>query len=170
MMMGVAFVLERSGIVVDRQTVADQDAAEVFSENVAQELTSAALSNDIEGSSWVVKTHSHQPGPATHQLVSSLCSAGAWRSSVARASYWGFTLAASRSRAWERPPELSCRPKQSRRTAQALRMESPLALLRSAATARARGPSCTPAAPMASDICKGCVERRLCPHWTQVAW
>jgi hypothetical protein len=42
-------VLERSGIVVDRQTVADQDAAEVFSENVAQELTSAALSNDIEG-------------------------------------------------------------------------------------------------------------------------
>ena len=48
-MMGVAFVLERSGVVVDRQTVADQDAAEVFSENVAQELTSAALSNDIEG-------------------------------------------------------------------------------------------------------------------------
>jgi hypothetical protein len=29
MMMGVAFVLERSGVVVDRQTVADQDAAEV---------------------------------------------------------------------------------------------------------------------------------------------
>ena len=37
-MMGVAFVLERSGVVVDRQTVADQDAAAVFSENVAQEL------------------------------------------------------------------------------------------------------------------------------------
>ena len=34
MMMGVAFVLERSGIIVDSQTVADQDAAEVFSENV----------------------------------------------------------------------------------------------------------------------------------------
>src|ERR1700758_3218491 len=49
MMMGVAFVLERSGIIVDGQTVPDQDAAEVFSENVVQELTSAALSNDIEG-------------------------------------------------------------------------------------------------------------------------
>src|ERR1700686_3785653 len=49
MMMGVAFVLERSGVVVDSQTVADQDTTEVFSENVAQELTSAALSNDIEG-------------------------------------------------------------------------------------------------------------------------
>src|ERR1700688_2873973 len=49
MMMGVAFVLERSGVVVDSQTVADQDAAEVFSENVAQEVTSAALSNDIKG-------------------------------------------------------------------------------------------------------------------------
>src|SRR6202163_2477000 len=49
MMMGVAFLLERSGVVVDSQTVADQDTTEVFSENVAQELTSAALSNDIEG-------------------------------------------------------------------------------------------------------------------------
>src|ERR1700676_3735553 len=49
MMMGVAFLLERSGVVVDSQTVADQDAAEVFPENVSQELTSAALSNDIEG-------------------------------------------------------------------------------------------------------------------------
>src|ERR1700746_499271 len=49
MMMGVAFVLERSGVVVDSQTVANQDAAEVFSENVVQERTSAALSNDIEG-------------------------------------------------------------------------------------------------------------------------
>jgi|HubBroStandDraft_6_1064221.scaffolds.fasta_scaffold136517_1 hypothetical protein len=32
------------GAVVDRQPVADQDTAEVFSENVAQEVTSAALS------------------------------------------------------------------------------------------------------------------------------
>jgi hypothetical protein len=44
MMMGVAFLLEPGGAVVDRQTVADQDTAEVFSENVAQEVTSAALS------------------------------------------------------------------------------------------------------------------------------
>ena len=49
MMMGVAFLLEPGGAVVDRQTVADQDAAEVFSENLAQEVTSAALSNDIKG-------------------------------------------------------------------------------------------------------------------------
>ena len=49
MMMGVAFLLDRSGVVVDSQPVADQDTTEVFSENVAQELTSAALSNDIEG-------------------------------------------------------------------------------------------------------------------------
>ena len=49
MMMGVAFLLERGGVVVDRQTVADQDAAEVFSQNVVEEVTSAALSNDIEG-------------------------------------------------------------------------------------------------------------------------
>ena len=48
-MMGVAFLLERSGVVVNSQTVADQDAAEVFSENVAKQVTSAALSNDIEG-------------------------------------------------------------------------------------------------------------------------
>jgi len=84
--------------------------------------------------------------------------------------YWGFTLVASRWRAWERPPGLNCRPKQSCKTAQVLRMGSPLALLRSAARARARGPSWTPAAPIANDICKGCVERRLRPHWTQVAW
>lgn len=49
MMMGVAFVLERSGVVIGCQTVADQDAAEVFSENVVKQVTSAALSNDIEG-------------------------------------------------------------------------------------------------------------------------
>src|SRR5215471_3683758 len=48
-MMGVAFLLERSGVVVDSQTVADEDPAEVFSENVAQQFTSAALSDDIEG-------------------------------------------------------------------------------------------------------------------------
>ena len=35
MMMGVAFLLERSGAVVNSQTVADEDPAEVFSENVA---------------------------------------------------------------------------------------------------------------------------------------
>src|ERR1700686_5317190 len=49
MMMGVAFVLERSGVVIGCQTVADQDAAEVFSENVVKQVTSTALSNDIEG-------------------------------------------------------------------------------------------------------------------------
>jgi hypothetical protein len=49
MMMGVAFVLERSGVVIGCQTVADQDAAEVFSENVVKQVTSAALSSDIEG-------------------------------------------------------------------------------------------------------------------------
>jgi hypothetical protein len=49
MMMGVAFLLERSGVIVNSQTVADQDAAEVFSENVAQKVTSAALGNDIAG-------------------------------------------------------------------------------------------------------------------------
>ena len=49
MMMGVAFLLEPGGAVVNSQTVADQDAAEVLSENVAQEVTSAALSDDLEG-------------------------------------------------------------------------------------------------------------------------
>ena len=49
MMMGVAFLFGAWWRRVDRQTVADQHAAEVFSENVAQELTSAALSNDIKG-------------------------------------------------------------------------------------------------------------------------
>jgi hypothetical protein len=49
MMMGVAFVLERRGVVIGSQTVADQDAAEVLSENVVQQVTSAALSNDVEG-------------------------------------------------------------------------------------------------------------------------
>ena len=47
--MGVAFLLDRSGLIVDRQTVGDQDAAEVFSQNVVEEVTAAALSNDIEG-------------------------------------------------------------------------------------------------------------------------
>ena len=61
MMMGVAFLLEPGGAVVDRQTVADQDAAEVFSENVAQEVTSAALSNDIEGE----QLGSENPQPPT---------------------------------------------------------------------------------------------------------
>jgi hypothetical protein len=41
--------LERSGVVVNSQTVADQDAAEIFSENVVEQITSTALSNDIEG-------------------------------------------------------------------------------------------------------------------------
>jgi hypothetical protein len=49
MMMGVAFLLERRGVVIDRQTVADQDAAEVFAQNFVEEVTSAALRNDIEG-------------------------------------------------------------------------------------------------------------------------
>src|SRR6202011_5531932 len=40
MMMGVAFLLERSGVVVNSQTVADQDAAEIFSENVVEQITS----------------------------------------------------------------------------------------------------------------------------------
>ena len=35
MMMGVAFLLERGGVVVDSQAVTDEDAAKVFSENVA---------------------------------------------------------------------------------------------------------------------------------------
>ena len=48
-MMGVAFLLEPGGAIIIRQTVADQDTAEVFSEYVAQEVTSAALSNDIKG-------------------------------------------------------------------------------------------------------------------------
>src|SRR5277367_6777739 len=48
MMMGVAFLLECRGVVIDRQAVADQDAAEVFSQNVVEEVTAAALSNDIE--------------------------------------------------------------------------------------------------------------------------
>ena len=49
MLMGVAFLLDRSGVIVDRQTVGDQDAAEVFSQNVVEEVRAAALSNDIEG-------------------------------------------------------------------------------------------------------------------------
>jgi hypothetical protein len=49
MVMGVAFVLDCSSVVVNSQTVADQDAAEVFSENVLEQVTSTALSNDIEG-------------------------------------------------------------------------------------------------------------------------
>src|ERR1700746_492625 len=49
MMMGVAFLLERRGVVVDSQTVANQDAAEVFSDNLLQQFTAAALNNDIEG-------------------------------------------------------------------------------------------------------------------------
>ncbi len=42
-MMGVAFLLDRSGLIVDRQTVGDQDAAEVFSQNVVEEVRAAAL-------------------------------------------------------------------------------------------------------------------------------
>src|SRR5580692_13195370 len=49
MLMGVAFLLDRSGVIVDRQTVGDQDAAKVFSQDVVEEVTAAALSNDIEG-------------------------------------------------------------------------------------------------------------------------
>jgi hypothetical protein len=49
MMMGVAFLLERRGAVIDRQTVADQEVAEVSSQNVVAEVTSAALSNDKQG-------------------------------------------------------------------------------------------------------------------------
>ena len=48
-MMGVAFLLERRGVVVDSQTVADEDAAEVFSDNLLQQFTSATLNNDVEG-------------------------------------------------------------------------------------------------------------------------
>jgi hypothetical protein len=59
----------------------------------------------------------------------------------------------------ESPPALNCRLKQSRKIMQVFRIETPLALLRSAAKARARGPSWTPAAPVASDICSGWLER-----------
>ena len=49
MMMGVAFLLDRSALVVDGQTVADQHAAEIFSQNLVEQIPSTALSNDIEG-------------------------------------------------------------------------------------------------------------------------
>ena len=161
MMTGVAFLLERSGVVVDSQTVADEDAAEVFSEDLLQQLTCAALNDDIEGQQLGSKNP--QPPARTGDPPAGLITMK--RRCLAQfcdqASYWGLTLTASRSRAWERPPGLSCRPKQSRKTPQVLRMESPLALLRSAARARARGPRCTPAAPLATDICKGCLDRTL---------
>src|SRR5258708_33233750 len=45
------------------------------------------------------------------------------------ASYWDFTLAASRSRAWESPPGLKRRLKPSRKMAQVFRMDRPLAYM-----------------------------------------
>ena len=72
MMMGVAFVLERSGAVIGSQTVADQDAAEVFSQNVVEEVTSAALSNDIESEQLGSENPQSPARAGDPQLVSSL--------------------------------------------------------------------------------------------------
>src|ERR1700730_5420557 len=85
MMMSVAFLLERSGVVVDSQTVADQHTAEVYSENVTQKVTSAALSNDIEGEAQ--GSENPQPPARTgdppaslitmkHRCVAQFCSEG----------------------------------------------------------------------------------------------
>jgi hypothetical protein len=72
MMMGVAFLLERRGVVIDRQTVADQDADEVFSQNVVEEVTSAALSNDIESEQLGSENPQSPARAGDPQLVSSL--------------------------------------------------------------------------------------------------
>ena len=72
MMMGVAFLLERRGVVIDRQTVADQDADEVFSQNVVEEVTSAALSNDIESEQLGSENPQSPARTGDPQLVSSL--------------------------------------------------------------------------------------------------
>jgi hypothetical protein len=51
MVMGVAFLLDRSGVVIDRQTFADQDAGEVFSQNIVKEVTPAPVRSRVVGDS-----------------------------------------------------------------------------------------------------------------------
>ncbi len=65
MMMGVAFLLELGGVDIGRQTVADQDAAEVFSQNLVEHNKPATVRHDIEGEQLGGENHSHQRGPAT---------------------------------------------------------------------------------------------------------
>ena len=48
-MMGVAFVLKGRDPVVDRETVADENAGEPGAEDFVDDVTAAALANDIEG-------------------------------------------------------------------------------------------------------------------------
>src|SRR5271165_2465686 len=160
-MMGVAFLLERRGVVIDRQTVADQAAAEVFSQSIVEEVTSAALSNDIEGE----QLGSENPQPQTRAgdppagliAMKRRCLAQFPREGVVLGFYFG-------SQPIHGLREAARAELQAETIAQngaGFAHGKSLALLRSAARARARGPRCTPAAPMASDICKGCSESTL---------
>jgi hypothetical protein len=144
-----------------RDLVAKRHAAEVCAQQFGNDATSTALSNYIKGAAWINKNpqppaRSADP-PAGLVTINHRCLAQFFGDGVVL----GLDFGASRSSAWESLPALNCRLKQSPKMAQVFRMESPLALFRSAAKARARGPSWTPAAPVANDICKGWLERTL---------
>src|SRR5580700_10471624 len=79
MMMGVAFVLERRGVVIGSQTVADQDAAEVFSENetgknLGVHAATAWIGDDSEGDHRVYLPSS--PLSSAQRAWSNICAPG----------------------------------------------------------------------------------------------
>ena len=61
MMMGVALVLERCGVVVSSQTITDQHAAKVGAEHCSHDTASAALINQIKGAMCI----NENPQPPT---------------------------------------------------------------------------------------------------------
>src|SRR6516162_9433284 len=92
-MMGVALLLERCCVIVNRQTVTDQHAGKVGTEQVGQHTTSPALINQIKGVACINEdpqppTRSADP-PASLIAVNHSCLAQFFNNGLILALYFG---------------------------------------------------------------------------------
>src|SRR5213595_3293173 len=145
----VAFLLVLCGVVVGAQTIADQHPAVITGEHLDHHGPAAMLVHHIEGCGG----RGEDPEPPTGSPHPPTGFVGMHHLAASHLAHQGIvggvSLRPTRWAARASPPGLKRRPKWSESTAWVLRRLRPLALLRSKASARARGPKCTPAAPTA---------------------
>src|SRR6516165_10346863 len=154
-MMGVALLLERCCVVVNSQTVTDQHAAKVATQQLGKHTTSPALSNQIKGVVGINKnaqppTWSANP-PAGLSAVNHRCLAQCLSNRSILALYFG-------SESIQRLGKPTGTQLQAKTIAQdhaGFSHRDPLGFVEISR----QGPSWTPAAPVASDICSGWLER-----------
>src|SRR6516165_2769682 len=132
-MMGVALLLERCCVVVNSQTVTDQHAAKVATEQLGKHTTSPALSNQIKGVVGINKnpqppTWSANP-PAGLSAVNHRCLAQCLSNRLILALYFG----SESIQRLGKPTGTQLQAKTIAQIMQVFRIETPLALLRSVA-------------------------------------